>query len=858
MRTCSRRLFLILWSCLLSGLLACTAPAAGDGDNATDRVEPTRADIYGDSLPTGAVARLGTLRLRHIVRDGSGAACVVFSPDGKILISGGDVGLRIWDVATGKALTEVQDNAPVTSAHFSQDGRMLITSDNSGTIRRWQVDKSNVRSRDAPRRQPKERRRPPDFRGRESFFSADGKVAGVVTHDQQVLLWEVETSKQILAKKEPGGVYFFSAALSPEGKTLVVTADGNRAHLIDVASGQEIRLLEGPNQAPHLQPGFARMREEAVHRFAFSPDGRLIAGVQKESVIVWQRATGNRSYEVKGTHGRPAFSPDGKLLACGSDERIGLFEANSGKEIRRFERHAGHIAALTFSQDGRILASAADYLIGLWDVATGKPLHSFAGHESPVISLAFSPEGTGLASGESENGTLIIWDRSSQKPGRIFGDHSIGVRSVAYSPDCKILATGDGIMGSGGFDAQIRLWSIDEGRLLRRFPGHINGVHSLAFSPDGKTLASAGWDARAKLWDVVTGKRLHQIRGADSHHLKRVAFSPSGKELLVSGYSGELALWRVDSGQKARDLGSSEEERRAITFGAFLPDGRTVVSRESDRSARDFVELKFWDAEDGRQLRSFRMRGSVHDLATCALSTDGKTLATVGGDYRDSSIELWDMSTEEQVGRFRGHPGGPATALAFAPDSKLLASGGRDSTVLLWSVQRGRLEHLWFELGGSDGRESTQAFKKLATTPQEAIPFLREQLRQAAEADKRAGGHIVDLDDDRFQVREKASQDLEALGPDAEFPLRLALEGSPSVEARARIENILGKLGTSKRESPGRDPRSVRLSLAVLEEIGTLEAQKVLQELAQGPPKSTLTREARAALERLAKRQNSP
>jgi sugar lactone lactonase YvrE len=467
-----------------------------------------------------------------------------------------------------------------------------------------------------------------------------------------------------------------------------------------------------------------------------------------------------------------------------------------------------------------------------------------------VVSLAFSPDGSGLASGDSEEGTLIVWRLKDRKPLHTFAGHFANVLSVAYSPDGKVLASGDGYRGTGGFDAQVRLWDLSAGRLLRQFPGHLNSVESLAFAPDGKRLASAGHDARAKVWDVTTGKRLLQIRGEDTWS-KSVAFSPDGKTLLVAGSPGELALWRVDSGRKVRDLGPPGDESRMIAGAAFLPGGRTVLAREADTGRLRFNEARFWDAENGRLLRSFSFGEAEGSPGCLALSPDGNTLAT-GGGYRDPAIRLWDTTTGKRVGRLSGPNGGPDASLAFSPDGKRLASGSVDTTVVLWDVARARLEHLWDELAGGPG-EGASAARRLAATPEEAVPFLRDRLRRAAAAEDRARRLITDLDDDDFQRREKASHALERLGPEAAFPLHQALQGSPSAEARLRLRRALDKV---KAPQGGHDfqPRSVWLALAVLEEVGTPDAGRVLEELAKGPADSVVTREAGAALERLAQR----
>jgi hypothetical protein len=111
---------------------------------------------------------------------------------------------------------------------------------------------------------------------------------------------------------------------------------------------------------------------------------------------------------------------------------------------------------------------------------------------------------------------------------------------------------------------------------------------------------------------------------------------------------------------------------------------------------------------------------------------------------------------------------------------------------------------------------------------------------------------LADLDSDQFAVRQKASQELELLGDRAEGPLRGVLDSNPSLELRKRVETLLDKL---KSPHPFWSGERLRLwrAMQVLEGIGTTEAQAVLKALAAGAPTSPVTKEAKAALERLAK-----
>ena len=112
---------------------------------------------------------------------------------------------------------------------------------------------------------------------------------------------------------------------------------------------------------------------------------------------------------------------------------------------------------------------------------------------------------------------------------------------------------------------------------------------------------------------------------------------------------------------------------------------------------------------------------------------------------------------------------------------------------------------------------------------------------------RRIAGLVANLDSSDFAVREKAAADLVNLGESAKTGLRQALAARPSLEVRRRIESVLHKLETTQ------NLRNTRAT-EMLELMNTAEARELLQSLAAGSPEAHLTLEAKASLERLAKR----
>jgi hypothetical protein len=415
--------------------------------------------------------------------------------------------------------------------------------------------------------------------------------------------------------------------------------------------------------------------------------------------------------------------------------------------------------------------------------------------------------------------------------------------------DLKFTRDGKNLLSLGYDPHTINLWDVADGRELRQVGDEVGDDYfRLIMSPDGQTLVLPNLELRA----LATGKKIGQLAGGAK--VQMGCISPNGKLLAARvGWSG-LVLWDLTTDKELRHWRPPSQ----VLCIAFTPDSKAVATGDQDQ------QIILWDAATGKQLRIFL--GHEDMVAALAFSPDGRMLASGcsgTADRKDKTVRLWEVATGKERRCLRGHQSF-VQSLAFAPDGRRLISGSLDGTVLVWDITAqspdihvqpeelapARVQTLWDALAGADAAKAYEAIGKLAAGPARAVPFFKDRLHPVAGVDPRHIKQLIDLlDNDQFEERERATAALAAILDHAEPALRRKLaEGRPSPEQRRRIERLLED---TKPLAPER-LREVR-AIEVLEHIGTPEAQQVLKTLATGAPEARLTREAKAALERLAR-----
>jgi len=298
-----------------------------------------------------------------------------------------------------------------------------------------------------------------------------------------------------------------------------------------------------------------------ITALAFSPDGRAL--VSSRSRVVEVRSPTDAVVRHRWDIPLPKitalrFDSMGRHLALtggtpGERGEALVLTWPDGKPILRVNLPGDLATSLDFSPDGsRLAVAGAHHLAYLWNipkhaspathVPTGPPLVTLSGHAGPVLAVAWDPAG-GLITTASADRSLKVWSSEDGHLIRTFTHHTEPPNALAFRPKERKSDPGaPSVCASGGDDRTVRIWQPGLGRMVRIVRQHHGPILSLAWMPDATALFSAGSEGVLRRLDAESDQVLAEWRGADDWILA-LAVSPDGTRLASGDASGQIRIW---------------------------------------------------------------------------------------------------------------------------------------------------------------------------------------------------------------------------------------------------------------------------------------------------------------------------
>ena len=658
-----------------------------------------------------------------------------FSPNGKVLTSASkDHTLRHWELdqelSASSQIKKYGHTKSIYSLSFNQQGR-LASGGGDNTAQLWDIYDN----------QPLIRRDMLEHKGSINnwiisvAFSPDGKYLASRSWDRYMVNAEGVTIVRVTDKNTGGvislwaletGQLFSSWSVNGEHMHYNVSFSQN-GRFLAWGDKKEIQIATMNPDGPSHILSELKGHDQEVQWVTFNPSSDLLASACRDGMIgLWNVATKQFLTLLRGHTSAVfgvTFNPSGALLA-----------SNSGivSSIKRFDTPTVEHS----------LSDEGDFSIRIWDVNTGRRMITLMGHKASVLNSTFSLDGQLLASASVDK-TVRIWATNhwhmlyvielqvaalciafNHLKTLVVGtdDQAIRLFIPKYMNEkltYLLMKTTTPILATQGINIETALGLSEPNQLLLTQGNNARPIESEVIIPEVDEEASRlhsdaffFQEKTAELKELATTASQFYPTSLFSNHttfrsqatggISSMAFS-SDSQLLVSGGSDKITrLWNVESNQLIAKRGFHHGKVCSVVFS---PDNQLIATRAWGRRDSNFPngewddqkdkyqvpsDICLWDVSTGKFLCAWTAKGDADSRQNVLFSPDGKLLA-----WADSHSILLIRADRALLlsGDIRGcwavfeksiHD---VQAIAFSPDSCLLASGSKDQTVQLWDLQ---------------------------------------------------------------------------------------------------------------------------------------------------------------------------
>ncbi|KAF3071528.1 hypothetical protein TsFJ059_003858 [Trichoderma semiorbis] len=336
--------------------------------------------------------------------------------------------------------------------------------------------------------------------------------------------------------------------------------------------------------------------------------------------------------------------------------------------VKRQNVNASEGALARLNASSSALVQAAPRTSGLQ-----APVMELTGHSGDIFTAKFDPTGNLIASGSMDR-SIMLW--------RTYGDcenygvlngHKGAVLDLQWARDSEIVY-------SASADMHLASWDLTSGTRIRRYVGHEEIINTLDISKRGEEMLISGSDdSTIGIWDPRSKNAVDYIQ--TEFPVTAVAISQAGNEIYTGGIDNDIRVWDL---RKKAVVYSLLGHTDTVTSLRVSPDSQSLLSYSMDTTVRTWDIRPFAPTE--RHIRTFdgATAGVDQNLARASWDSEGKKVAAASGD---GTVVIWSVQTGKLLYKLPGHRGAVNCA-EFAPGKEpILLSASSDRTMLLGELK---------------------------------------------------------------------------------------------------------------------------------------------------------------------------
>ncbi len=602
---------------------------------------------------------------------------VAYSSTGRVLVSGGNGGVKVWDIAKSSVMYQMANKEFVPLVALTNDGSLVAGVVEGYRIKLW----STATGKET-------RIINTDIAALSALtFSADGSLIACGNINGTLKVYNSNDGKEVKKLIDGPG----------EEDVIGIGRKIGRVPIVGDLGDTFSNLIEGADQLRNLL-----FKNKSIRAVTINPDGKSLAYQAGDNVIHVLRIEDTKEI-LSVEQDDPFDSDDGtnKTKSLGAKVSGAITTKKPSEAVSAYFRQ---LCPIRYSTDGKTINGCKNFKnIQRWDAVTGQELMTLAvakrgaikGQKVPIpFPLTTVPRFANdkLLLTSSFAGGVKLWDLEKRSnPQRVVETSPALGNNLPVSPNGELL------LRVSPDEKTLMVYGLNSEKELRSFPVEDppnQKIIAAQFSPDNKMVVLeileekvrlkffASRKVRLRVMDIGSGQQVFDASNilenqfAFSPDSKKFAYMPKGQSLWDSFRNKtEIDVYEVGP-SPWREIYEKDVEREFesnyVSKVVFSSDSKLLASEDRDT-------IKVWDASNGKQLYEHKLDLGTNISSFVFVPQKNSLTFTIF-----SRIYSWDLATKRvEKLKIETDLWG---SLAYSPDGKTIALGGVENKVRLFNV----------------------------------------------------------------------------------------------------------------------------------------------------------------------------